>query len=374
VTELVLARALYRGAFCLVGLILVIALGLQVKWLLLQLFAAGIVAAGMAPVVTYLTTSTRAQSWRWRPPPAVVVILVYLIVGGFLLVLGTLLAQILLEQGAALVQRMPDYAAIVQDWYTSLSKRWTLLQELDPWTLFGGTSGVTQWAVSVLGTALSAATVLFALLGGAINVIFVLFVALYLTLDGSVIRDYLLVFLPRSRQVQARRMITQMASRLGKWVVGELVLCLVVGIGAGIGYGLLGVPGAALLGVVWAFAALIPGIGPFIAAIPSILLGFVAGTETGIAATIFTLAWSQIENNVIVPRVMSHAVKLNPLVVLVALLAGYELLGIAGALLAVPLAASVAVIVDELHHERVLDLRDTFEGQPLSSWPISEPR
>ena len=64
----------------------------------------------------------------------------------------------------------------------------------------------------------------------------------------------------------------------------------------------------------------------------------------------------QLENNVLVPRVMSHAVKLNPLVVLVALLIGNQLLGLAGALFAIPAAAAVAVIVDELHQERVAQL------------------
>jgi len=70
---------------------------------------------------------------------------------------------------------------------------------------------------------------------------------------------------------------------------------------------------------------------------------------------VFAVVWSQLENNVMVPRVMGHTVKLNPLVVLVAVLVGYELLGIAGALFAIPMAAALAVIVDELHHERLLD-------------------
>ncbi len=200
---------------------------------------------------------------------------------------------------------------------------------------------------------LNAASLLLALFGGALNVIFVLFMALYITVDGPAMRDYLVVFAPRSRQAQARRVITNMASRLGHWVAGELVLCLIVGLGAGIGFGLIGVPGASLLALVWAIAELIPGIGPFISAVPSILLGFLAGPEIGVLATIFTLAWSQVENNVLVPRVMGHAVKLNPLVVLVALLIGNQLLGLAGALFAIPAAAALAVIVDELHRERL---------------------
>jgi predicted PurR-regulated permease PerM len=361
VNEFLLSRALYRGAIVLVALILLVLLGLQVKWVLVQLFAAAIVAAGMAPVVRSLTVSERAKSWPWRPPAGLVVIGLYLVIGLLLLVLGTILVQVLLEQGYALIQRMPRYALTLQSWYEAAIQRSTLLAELDPWALVGGANGVTQWAINILGTALNAATVLLALAGGAINVVFVLFVALYLTLDGGTIREYLLVFLPRDRQAQSRTVITHIANRLGQWVIGELVLCLIVGIGSGIAFSIIGVPGAALLGLVWAFAELVPGIGPFIAAVPSIVLGFVAGPQTGIIATIFTVVWSQIENNVIVPRVMGHAVKLNPLVVLVAILFGYELLGLAGALFAVPVAAALAVIVDELHHERVQHLAADVE-------------
>jgi predicted PurR-regulated permease PerM len=163
-----------------------------------------------------------------------------------------------------------------------------------------------------------------------------------------------------------------MSLRLGHWVAGELVLCLIVGFVAGLGLGLLGVPGAPLLGLVWAVAELIPGIGPFIAAVPSIVLGFAAGPETGVLATIFTLVFSQIENNVIVPRVMSHAVKLNPLVVLLALLVGNELLGLAGALFAIPAVAALAVIVDEIHSERLHDIEAELTGQAQAESEISE--
>lgn len=371
--EYVLARGLYRGAICLIVLVALVAIGLQVKWLLVQLFAAGIIAAGMAPVVKFMTVSTRAQRWRWRPPAALVIIALYVVVGGFFIVLGAILIQVVFDQGTALLQRVPEYAARLQEWYAALSARSTLLAELDPWSLIGGTRGITEWVVSMLGNVLNAATVVFAIFGGAINVIFVLFVALYLTLDGSAICDYLLVFLPRSRRAQSRRLVGHIASRLGHWVVGEMVVCLIVGTGAAIAFSIIGVPGAAFLGVLWAVAELVPGIGPFIAAIPSIALGFVAGPQTGIAATIFTFVWSQVENNVIVPRVMGHAVKLNPLVVLVAVFTGYELLGLAGALFAVPLAASLAVIVDELHQERLLaEQQDALDHRTAAAWSISE--
>jgi predicted PurR-regulated permease PerM len=357
--ELVLARALLRTGLILLAVVGAVLLGLELRWVVAQVFAAAIVAAGMAPIVTRLTDRERTRSWRWRPPPALVVVLIYLLIGLVLLVLGSVLLQAALTQGVLLVQRAPEFAVKVQDWYDEVARHWAPLEQLDLVDLLGGTSGLTQWMTGLLGQVVNVAGLLLALFAGALNVIFVLFMALYLTISGRSIRDYLLVFVPAGRRRQAQRIIAHISARLGRWVLGELVLGLIVGTGAFIGLTLIGVPGAPLLALVWAVAELIPGIGPFISAVPTILLGFLAGPEVGVLATIFTWVWSQVENNILVPRVMGHAVKLNPLVVLVALLAGSQLLGLAGALFAVPVAGALAVVVDEVREERLLSERET---------------
>lgn len=353
--EAVLARALFRSGVRVLAVVALVLLGLELRWVALQVFAAAIVAAGMAPVVTRLAAPDGARAGRWRPPPALVVVVLYLLVGLVVLGLGALLLRVLLEQAALLVERAPAAALAAQDWYAGGARRWPPLAYLDLLGLLEGTGGLTRWIVGALRPVLGAAEVL---LGGALNVVFVLFMALYLTVDGRAMRDYLLVFLPAGGRARARRIVTDIATRLGQWVAGQLLVCVIVGAVPGVVLGLLGVPGAALLAVVWAVCVLIPGIGPFLSAVPTILLGFLAGPTVGVLATIFALVWSQLENNVVVPRVMGHAVKLNPLVVLVAVLVGYQLLGLAGALFAIPLAAALAVVVDELHEERRLAERE----------------
>jgi predicted PurR-regulated permease PerM len=128
-----------------------------------------------------------------------------------------------------------------------------------------------------------------------------------------------------------------------------------VGGGAWLGLQIIGVPYAVMLGVLWAVCEFIPGVGPFISAIPTILLGFTVSPTTGVLAALFSLAWSQIESNVITPKVLGTAAEIHPLVVLVSILVGAELLGFAGALLAIPFAAVVGVLVDEIHEERTRD-------------------
>jgi predicted PurR-regulated permease PerM len=351
--ELVLTRSLYRAGLFIVVLVAIVFLGVQLKWVVVQVFAAAIVAAAVQPIVARLTDPARNP--RWRPPAAAVVVAVYLVVGVFVLVLGVILLRAALTQGASLAQRAPEYAALLQDWYTNVAGHWALLDDLDLFDLLGGTSSLTQWIAGATGQVLNVAALLLGLFGGALNVILVLFIALYLTVDGRAMREYMLVFLPESRRARARRIIANISTRLGQWVVGQLIVCVLVGIGAGLFLGLIGVPGALLLALIWAVCVVIPGIGPFLSAIPTVVLGFVAGPTIGVIATIFAVAWSQIENNILIPRVMGHTVELNPLVVLVAVLVGNELLGLAGALFAIPMAAALAVVVDELHHERLLD-------------------
>ena len=144
--------------------------------------------------------------------------------------------------------------------------------------------------------------------------------------------------------------------RLGRWVQAQILLCGIVGLGAGVGLSLLGVPYAPLLGLLWALAEFVPVIGPLVALIPSIALGFSVSPFIGGLSTVFCLAWSQLESNVIAPRVMGRAVELHPLAVLLAVMIGSELLGITGAVLAIPVAASAAVILDELRTERLRQL------------------
>src|SRR5215831_4086067 len=198
--EHVLARALFRAGLLLLALIALVLLGLQLRWILVQLFAAAIIAAAMAPVVTRLSDTERTRPWSWRPPAALIVALIYVVFGVVVLVLGTVLLKVVLAQSAQLIQRAPEYALTIQDWYAGLARLWLPLEQLDLFDMLGGTSGLTQWAVSSLGQVLGAAGVLLAVFGGALNVIFVLFMALYLTVNARSMCEYLLVFLPANHR------------------------------------------------------------------------------------------------------------------------------------------------------------------------------
>ena len=134
--ELSAARALYKGGLFLVAIVVLVLLGLELKWVLVQLFAAAIVAAGMAPIITLVTYPEGKRPRGWRPSPAVIVVAIYIVLGLAMLVLGIVLVQAMFAQGTLLLERAPGYAVIVQDWYAYMAHRWTPLEELDVFDCF----------------------------------------------------------------------------------------------------------------------------------------------------------------------------------------------------------------------------------------------
>jgi predicted PurR-regulated permease PerM len=365
-SEATLTRALCRAALFAVALIAGVLLVIALEGVLVQLFVAMIVAAGMAPLVARLCDARGEIARRWTPPRALAVVLVYVACGLALFVVGALTLHAIGNEGAVLLVKVPEFTSAVQAWIDTQVGTHPLLAQLGLGNLSGGLFTIEQGTLSILPQLLTAASLLVSVFGGAISVLFVLFMALYLSVDYNRMLAYLVVFVPEQRQPQARRVTRQIASRLGQWVSGQLLFSLLTGLGAWLGLAVSGVPGAALLGVIWAVAEFIPGIGPFISAVPSIALGFSAGPTSGLLATVFSVVWSQVANNVLMPRVMSRAVKLNPLVVLLALLVGSELLGLMGALISIPAAAALAVVIDELRAERVAALGRSDEPTNLA--------
>ncbi len=159
---------------------------------------------------------------------------------------------------------------------------------------------------------------------------------------------YVLAFLPASRRAGARRAWDEIEDRLGSWVRGQLVLMGAIGVGSGIAYTLLGVPGALLLGLIAAVAEAIPIVGPLLGAIPAILVAATVSPELALVVAGVYAVLQLIEGTILVPLVMRHAIGISPFLVLVSLLLGGAAGGLVGALIAVPMAASIEIVLARL--------------------------
>lgn len=180
-----------------------------------------------------------------------------------------------------------------------------------------------------------------------LTIIFLLVLTFYLILERENLESRSAsLFIGREERV--KRLIVQIEEKLGRWLRGQLVLSLVIGILTYIGLLILGIPYALPLAVIAGVLEVVPVIGPIISAIPSVLIALTISPllSLGVAAMYFVI--QQLENHLIVPQVMQRAVGLNPLIVILAIAVGSRLLGFAGALLAVPIAVVIQIIVVEV--------------------------
>jgi predicted PurR-regulated permease PerM len=154
---------------------------------------------------------------------------------------------------------------------------------------------------------------------------------------------------PEDNRDDARRIFKEIGQRMGGWLRGQLLLAFLIGGIVALVLSILGIRYAGMIGLVAALAELVPMVGPAVAAIPTILVALVTGSTWQIIASIifFTLL-SQAENNYLVPRIMQKQVGLSPLTTILALLVGASLLGVVGALLAIPVAGAIKVFFTEI--------------------------
>jgi len=162
------------------------------------------------------------------------------------------------------------------------------------------------------------------------------------------IQRYVLAFLAAERRAGARSAWNDVELRLGLWVRGQLTLMATMGVMTGIAYTLLGVPGALLLAVIAAITEAIPIVGPLLGAIPAVLVAATVSPELALIVAGIYVILQFVEGNVLVPIVMRNAVGISPLLVIVSLLIGAAAGGFVGAFLAVPVAASLEIVLQRL--------------------------
>jgi predicted PurR-regulated permease PerM len=182
---------------------------------------------------------------------------------------------------------------------------------------------------------------IFSLLSGFILAAF--WIGLTETVDRNVVSH-----LPIERRLLVRSLARDLSETLGGWLRGQAILMVFVGVLSFVGLVILGVRYPVALAVFAGVTEVIPIVGPWIGAIPAVIIAGVANPVTGVLVALLYLAIQQIENNFLVPKVMQRAVGLHPFLVLVALLVGGSLLGIAGIIISVPLAAALQVTLKRL--------------------------
>ena len=174
----------------------------------------------------------------------------------------------------------------------------------------------------------------------------------YLLIERHNLHKYVAWFFGHSKaEEQAKRVIDKLELSLGGWVRGELALMSIIGVMTYVGLTIIGVPYALPLAILAGILEAVPNIGPTISAIPAVLLAFFTISPTmGLLTILLYVIIQQLENNIIVPKIMQSSVNVNPIVAILAIIIGLRVGGTAGAVLGIPVFLFVRTVVDELYH------------------------
>lgn len=323
------------------------------------LFISIVIGTVIRPVVAWLYL-------RGLPRMAggiLVYLLLLVLLAGFVLLVFPLIA----EQSGTIVATVPAYYQVFRDWMINSSNPLIVqLSEFLPVKLaFTGLG--QQTGEQVLDSAGQA----FGYFSTAGNALFtataVLLLAFYWMLYGPRTIQSLMQLVPTGQRERLLDLISAMETKVGAYVAGQGVLCLVIGLLALVAYLLIGLPYPLVLALVAGLLEAVPMVGPLLGAIPAAVIALSIAPSKFVWVIIATVVIQQVENTLLVPRVMRKAVGVNPFVSLLALFAFSSLLGVPGALMAIPIAAILQLLLERYVFEPGALETEGSTGRDLAS-------
>ncbi|MGA7616705.1 MAG: AI-2E family transporter [Thermoanaerobaculia bacterium] len=324
-----------------VAVVALFVIGLLFLWavrnVLVLIFISAAIAAGIAPTVRRVRARVRAFTGR-RINRGTAVLLVYF---PFLLIavlFAVLIVPQMLVQSRGLIQELPT--VIDQRIITPIEK-FVPIREIVANVDLGSVSKNAP----VFGYVKGAAT-------GLASIIAILFLVFYMLIDAPRLGSLLLLLFPEEHRAMWQRMITRMAKRMSYWLSGQLILAITV---AGLMFVTLlalRVPFAVPLAFIAGVGELVPVIGPIIGTTPAMIVALMQSSWQFWSALLVVILIQQLENHILAPRILGSKVSVSPLTVFIAFMMGAALLGIVGAVMAIPVAAIAQVAFEEVFLSR----------------------
>lgn len=318
---------------------------------LLLIYVSALIAMGFSPLVR-LIERPRSTSGRLRVPRWIAILVIYLAIVGAIVVVGLMVIPPLVAQAAQLWETLPSQFNRLQTFlvrYKLMTRTITLAEAVQSAPSGSGTN-----AVETLFIALSS------VIGGVFGVITVLILSFYLLIEANAMFEYVVRFVPAGRRADVATGARQAVAKVSAWLRAQFVLAGVMGTFAAVGLGVMGVPYFYVVALVAAVGETIPIVGPVIGGITAVAVASTVSAKLALGVGVFFLVLHQLEANVLVPKIMERRVGVSPVAVMVALLIGGALWGLVGAILAIPTAAILSVIVEDLaasHEIRIQRVR-----------------
>jgi predicted PurR-regulated permease PerM len=328
----------------MVGIAVLVAAALyQVRTVLMLVYVSGLLAIGLAPIVRAVERQKVLPVGTRRFPRWVAILTLYVALLSVVVGVGFAVVPPLVEQAQALSRRLPDLFARAQQFLVDrglIDRELTMTEALQK-----APSGVLSSGGDAVATVIGA---VIGLAGGVFGLVTILILTFYMLVESDTIFRRFVRLFPVEQRLRVATVSSDISMKVSAWLGGQLLLGAIIGVTATVGLWLIGVPYFFVLGLIAGIGELIPMVGPLLSAIPAIVVALTVSPGLALATAVFFLAQQQFENHLLVPKLMERQVGVSAVTVIIALLIGGSLLGIVGALLAVPTAAALHVIVDEL--------------------------
>ncbi|MGW5078923.1 AI-2E family transporter [Micromonospora echinospora] len=333
-------RPLRRSAFLIgftgaLGVLLAYALFLGVRnaaGILVLVVIALFLAVGLHPAVVRLR--------RWGMPRGLAVAVVTLTL--LLLIVAGLLALVppVVTQSGQFVQQLPGYVEELRrnETVNDLVVRYDVMERVQA-------AANADNVERALGGVLGGAQLIF---GTLFRLLTVLVLTIYFLAYFDKLRELGYALVPRTRRERVQLIGDEILTRVGAYMVGALAIAVMAGVSTFVFALAVGLPYPFALAVVVAVTDLIPQIGATLGAVVVTLVGLATDLPVGIACLVFFVIYQQIENYLIYPKIMRRAVSVNEVAALLAALLGVSLLGVVGALIAIPTVAALQLILREV--------------------------
>jgi predicted PurR-regulated permease PerM len=325
------------------------ALAVSVVWaaylvrdVLLLLYVSGLLAIGFSPIVRVIERQTVLPIGTRRFPRWLAILLLYVMILGSLASVIALVFPPLIRQGHQLWDALPG---IIDRGLAFLVSKGLLSEDLTKEVLLReAVERAPGGGGQAVGTVFSA---IIGVMGGIVGLLTILILTFYLLVESNSLRKTFIQLFPKTDRHRVDAAARTITTKVSAWLGGQLLLGGLIGATSALGLWLLGIPFFYVLALISGVGELIPVIGPILSAIPAIAVAATVSGKKVLLVILFFVVQQQIENHVLVPKVMARQVGVNAVTVIVALLIGGKLLGIPGAILAVPTAAILQVLFTE---------------------------
>lgn len=317
----------------------------QVRAVLLMVYISGLLAVGFSPIVRLIERQKLLPIGPRRFPRWLAILILYLAILSALGLVASLVMQPLIDQAQAFWAAKDEMFEQVQEFLISkgiLREHLTFQEAVQRAPGAGGSE--------VIGRTVFSAVV--GLAGGIFGLLTILILTFYLLVEAGTLRKFLISLFPRQSRARVDSAARTITEKVSAWLGGQLLLAGMIGTSSALGLWLLGIPFFYVLALISGIGELIPIVGPILSAIPAVAVAASISFKKTLLVIVFFVVQQQIENHVLVPKVMARQVGVSAVTVIVALLVGGKLLGIPGAILAVPTVAILQVLLVEWMNTR----------------------